>query len=132
MTVAHALAIAVLKGDMIAALALADKVREEATDTQQTLVDRCEEVFQSPVAADGFNVYTWPEFQAFCKRAGFMWNLRTRDVVITIKEGHLLLFNHEYVGTDLPGPTPAPHVPLPYHNPIIESAEFVGAGENDT
>lgn len=103
MTVAHSLAVAVLKGDMVAALALCDKVKEEATHNQQSFADLCEESFQSAADADdGYTVYSWPEFRAFCKRAGFMWNLRTRGVTFRVFEGEPVVFTHEYIGTDLP------------------------------
>lgn len=117
MTAGQSLAIAVLRGDMAAALALCDKVKEEANQTQQELADLCEETFQAGRAMDGYAVYSWPEFKAFAKRLGFMWNLRTVECTIVIREGSVVTIDHKYQGVDMPVGEPIPTTTM--HNQQI-------------
>jgi hypothetical protein len=67
------------------------------------LEERVEELMSHPVAADGYSVYHWPEFQAFCKRAGIMWGLKTRRIEITLAEGELFVVKQEYAASDTGG-----------------------------
>lgn len=102
MTTAQALAIAVLKGDLGAAYALADRLQEEANDNQELNAIREAATRGGGTAYDGHAVYHWPEFQAFAQRLGLMWNLRTIDVSIHIREGELVTIEHRYAGSDVP------------------------------
>jgi hypothetical protein len=56
----------------------------------------------TPGANDGYGVYGWPEFIAFARRLGFMWDLRTIGVVIRIYEGERVVIEHQYAGADVP------------------------------
>lgn len=101
MTLAEQMALCVLKGDMVAAYALADALveeRERGLTTQAQVAKELSE--QTSVCHDGYSVYRWPEFQAFCRRAGFLWDLRTIKMTIYINEGERLRIDHQYAGSD--------------------------------
>ena len=101
-TIAESLAIAVLKGDMTAAYVLADKLIEQSEETQQSRAIKEAATRQHRTANDGFSVYRWPEFEAFAKRLGFMWDLRTIDVTIKIHRGEMVVIDQTYAGSDIP------------------------------
>lgn len=106
-TLAEAMAVAVLKGDMVAAYALADKLqeqRDEGVDAQARAAKDLRE--NTRQAADGYDVYTWPEFQAFCKRAGILWDLRTISIEFRIAEGERMVIRQEYAASDDDRPAP--------------------------
>lgn len=95
LTLAEALAMAVLKGDTAAAYALADQLLEERARGNTPLDAGYEEVRRLE-GAMSYQVYSWPEFKALCRRAGILWNLTTTDLVIelpldgplTIRQGY--------------------------------------------
>lgn len=101
MTLAEAMALAVLRGDMVAAYALADRLQEEraADPAAQAMAQAAT---RSAGPARCHDVYQWPEFLAFARRLGFMWDLSTRDVVIRMPLDGLVEIEHNYVGTDGP------------------------------
>lgn len=97
MTLAESMAMAVLKGDMVAAYALADKLLEEREGGVEKMAKAAKALReQTPPAYDGYQVYFWPEFQAFCKRAGILWDLRTVSMTFCIAEGKRLVIDHQY------------------------------------
>src|SRR5687767_4310055 len=96
------MAMAVLKGDVAAADALADKWVEERSQTRTSRAAAEAETRTHPVPADGHQVYQWPEFRAFAARLGFMWDLRTVSVIIRITEGKMVVVDHQYAGSDVP------------------------------
>lgn len=101
MTLAESMALAVLKGDHVAAYALADKLIEQRDEGFDAMARAARELREKhPVAHDGYGVYHWPEFQAFCKRAGILWDLRTVSMTFTIEEGACLDVTQTYRGTD--------------------------------
>ncbi len=102
LTVGEAMAIVVLKGDKVAAYVLADKLIEESVETQKSRAIREAATREHPIAFDGYEVYSWPEFQAFAKRLGLMWDLRTVNLTITINEGEAVSIKQEYRGSDIP------------------------------
>ncbi len=81
-TLAESLAMAVLKGDTAAAYALADQLIEER-EGFENLKQRAIATRTYPYATDGYSVYSWPEFRAFCDRLGVLWDLRTIDITIS-------------------------------------------------
>lgn len=97
-TLAEAMAIAVLKGDMAAACALADKLIEERQQVRPEFTQHPE--LGRPVS--GYEVYRWPEFIAFAGRLGFKWDLATTRVVITIAHDEMVCIDHTYQGRELP------------------------------
>lgn len=103
-TLAEAMAIAVLKGDMAAALALADKLIEERSEVKRDFATLIEQSIPgTPVT--GYEVYRWPEFIAFAQRLGFKWDLRTIECTITMKRDELVRIDHVYAGNnDTPPP----------------------------
>jgi hypothetical protein len=101
-TIAESMAIAVLKGDYVAAYALADRLIEESHDDQNKRALREIGVREQSIADDGFSVCQWPEFRAFARRLGFMYNLHAIGAVITIKSGEMVTIQHSYAGSDIP------------------------------
>lgn len=101
MTLGEALAIAVLRGDHVAAYALADKLIEQRDEGADALAMAAKSLREeTQIAHDGYSVYRWPEFEAFCKRAGILWDLRTISMTITIEEGGMLAVDHKYAGSN--------------------------------
>lgn len=101
-TLGEEMAVAVLRGDMAAAYALADMLIEEREAGGSPMAKATQGQHKHPTASDGYAVYRWPEFQAFCKRAGICYDLKTVDMTITIREGLPLSIEHKYYGTDVP------------------------------
>lgn len=91
MTLAEAMAIAVLKGDHVAAYALADKLIEERQEKGIPL--RGDHETRS---VTGYEVYNWPEFEAFARRLGFKYDLATRDVTIRLTVDEFVVIEHNY------------------------------------
>ena len=48
----------------------------------------------------GYEVYQWPEFEAFCERAGIAWDLPTKTLKIEMSEGEILAVTQTYMGQD--------------------------------
>lgn len=103
LTLADEMALAVLRGDNVAAYALADQLLEEREGKITKMAKAAELLRAIPGAFDGYQVYLWPEFRAFCDRAGILWDLWTISMTFTIEEGSRLVVNHTYAGSD--GPT---------------------------
>lgn len=99
-TLGEAMAIAVLKGDKIAGYALADLLLEERERGVNAQARAAEELRSYPTAMDGYAVYRWPEFIAFCKRAGILWDLRTVRMAINIRLDEMVTIDQTYAGTD--------------------------------
>lgn len=100
-TLAEAMAVEVLKGDMIAAFALADALLEERDVGGSPMAKAAKEMFgkrRSVGGATGINPYHWPEFRAFCQRAGIAWDLRTISMSIHIEEGFMMRIEQKYAG----------------------------------
>lgn len=120
-TLAEAMAIAVLRGEMDAALALADKLTEERD--QGTANERIIKNYRSQnarLAADGYAVYQWPEFRAFALRLGVMVDHNTWEISFAIREGEVVEVNHRYVGFDAPQQGPIDTTTL--HNETFSTA----------
>lgn len=82
LTLAKAMAAAVINDDEAAAMALADMLANNPTRKE---LNRTAELLQTRrMNADGREVYRWPEFQAFCDRLGVLWDLLTVDLTIMI------------------------------------------------
>jgi hypothetical protein len=100
LTAGQQLALEVLKGgNMLAARVLADKVIEECKSEEDKIAMQVE-VRESPGAYDGHGVYSWPEFIAFCRRLGVMWDLNTVAIEFRIAEGERVVIKQEYAGAD--------------------------------
>jgi hypothetical protein len=100
LTLSESLAMAVLKGDTVAAYALADLLLEQRARGDAPLDEGYTAIRDGPRANDGYHVYAWPEFKAFCKRAGIMYDLLTISMVITIQEGGRLEVDQKYAALD--------------------------------
>jgi hypothetical protein len=104
MTLAEAMAMAVLKGDLTAAYALADKLLEQRANPANLVEEAARLRHEQPFSLlDGYAVYHWPEFKAFAKRMGFLYDLATVDVTIRLKEGEAVIIQHTYAGHDTTG-----------------------------
>lgn len=109
LTIGQQMALAVLRGDDVAAYALADKLMEERP---QTFEQECEVDLQerrgTAKAHDGYAVYHWPEFRAFMERLGVRWNLDTTRLSIHLNEGEMVRIDHQYAGRDTSAPRYVP------------------------
>src|SRR5215831_410332 len=101
-TLAENMALAVLKGDLVAAYALADLLQERAAAGPGKLAEAARVLREKKhkVCVDGYEVYQWPEFKAFCRRAGIAWDLNTVDMEFRIVEGEFVIVNHRYYTVD--------------------------------
>lgn len=105
-TLAESMAIAVLRKDWAAALALADNLIE-LRDNPTAMTKRAEEIYNSssrPV--DGYEVFHWPEFRAFARRLGIVWDLHTREITFTLREGEAVVIKQDYLGMEARNPNP--------------------------
>lgn len=101
MTLAESMAMAVIKGDIAAAYALADLLQEQR-EHPDSMAEQASAVHgESSRVTDGYQVYQWPEFRAFAKRLGFAWDLYTVDATIIVKEGEMVRIVQNYAGRDL-------------------------------
>lgn len=101
---AEQMALAVIREDWQTAYALADLLIEQRNTPHTTKEKDAKELREYPPAADGYIVYQWPEFQAFCKRLGVVWNLTTIDLSIHIIEGKRVEIEQRYTGRDTSAP----------------------------
>jgi hypothetical protein len=99
-TLAEEMALAVLRGDTVAAYALADQLLEERDGKVTKMAKAAEALRRKAIADDGYAVYRWPEFKAFCDRAGILWDLRTISMTFSIVEGGRLEIDQKYIGSD--------------------------------
>jgi hypothetical protein len=108
-TVAEAMAMAVFRREWDAAFALADKLID-LRNNPESLEQQAAAIHLDPNrhSVDGYRVYSWPEFQAFCRRAGIVWGLHTKRITITLEEGMSLMIYQEYNGHDM-GPQETPN-----------------------
>ena len=94
------LALAYIRGDKVAMYALSDLIQEERFREGDKLEEILTALRNHPMAHDSYTVYRWPEFQAFCKRAGIMWGLRTVDLEIILHSDEIMMIRQNYRGTD--------------------------------
>jgi hypothetical protein len=111
MTLAESMAIAVLKGDMVAAHALADRLMEERDEGFTAMARAAREVRDHDIVHSGYAVYHWPEFRAFCDRAGILHDLRTISVRVTVPAEGRITVEQEYAASDTASPTRPNHIP---------------------
>jgi hypothetical protein len=104
LTLKEEMAMAVLRGHDDAAYALADKLIEERDDGVEKLAQAAVALREGEQAHDGYAVYRWPEFEAFCRRAGILWDLRTIGMSFSIKVGERFSVVHEYAASDNQNP----------------------------
>lgn len=105
MTIAEAMAMAVIRGDRVAAYALADALIEERsnpTSMQQQAAAIHAAPDRRPV--EGYEVFHWPEFRAFARRLGLVWDLYTQEIMFTLKEGELVIIKQNYVANETRNP----------------------------
>jgi hypothetical protein len=100
LTLGESMALAVLRGDRVAAYALADQLVEEYNGGREKQAQAARALLEAPLAVDGHQVYSWPEFKAFCRRLGLLWDLRTVWLRITLAEGERPVIEQSYAGSD--------------------------------
>lgn len=100
MTLEEQLALAILRGERYAAMALVDALQEEwaRTETLDEQAKRERETMDG--VHDSRHVYSWPEFHAFASRLGILWNLRTINLRITMNHGERVLIEQTYAPVD--------------------------------
>lgn len=101
MTLAESMAIAVLKGDLLAAYALVDLLLEQRANPRSMLEQAAETHSLRLPTADSYVVFAWPEFRALCDRLGVAIDLRTRSLTIRLAMDKPVVVEQDYLGTDL-------------------------------
>lgn len=97
--VEEAMALAVLRGDKVAALMLADKLREDVyNDAYRRAATQTTQSRSIP----SWEVYQWPEFRALCERLGVPWGLATLDFKLILLMGEFVVVEHEYRASGAP------------------------------
>lgn len=108
MTLAEAMALAVLRGDEAAALALADRLIEGRLDTPGARERLASGPRRNPVSA--LEVFGWPEFRALALRLGIQHRLPTTSLTIDLDVGGSVRVTHRHLGSVAaavdPGPPP--------------------------
>jgi hypothetical protein len=100
LTLGESMALAVLRGDRVAAYALADQLIEEYNGGFEKQAQAARALREGPQAYDGYDVYSWPEFQAFAKRLGVLWDLRTISIRILLDANERVEVEQVYAGSD--------------------------------
>lgn len=92
------LALAALRGDWTAALALADLLQEEFRNlaNQEVLEAQRAAWMSNSTAMEGITLYATPEFRALCRLLNIAWELPTIDVAIIIPAEGLVRIEHNY------------------------------------
>ncbi len=100
MTMEEQMALAVLKGDRVAALMLADRICETYAEKYQSVEEGLRIIRESGQNHThmSYDVYHWPEFQAFCRRLGVAYDLPTLDLTITMRFDETVEIAHKYRG----------------------------------
>jgi hypothetical protein len=98
LTLGEALALAVLKGDKVAAYALADSLLEERARGGTPLDEGYLE--SGRPGPTGYEVYHWPEFRAFAKRLGILWSVYTNEISLRLNVDEPVEINQSYRGVD--------------------------------
>lgn len=100
MTLAEEMALAVLRGDLVAASALADKLLEDRDSGVDAMAKAARALKEKRTVHQSHEVYLSPEFEAFCKRFGILWDLRTVNMTIELPVGEAMVIKQTYRGTD--------------------------------
>jgi hypothetical protein len=111
LTMEESLALAVLQGDRVAAWALVDRLIEERERGGRLAEATLAALHPNPPGFPlGRDVYHWPEFRAFCRRLGLVWEIYTTGLVIRLDSESHVEIEHYYRGGDQ-GPEPgAPEI----------------------
>ena len=107
MNLAEAMALAVLRGDMVAAYALADQLLEQRQNPDSSQKKAAAIREQGNQGVQSYMVYHSPEFQALCKRFGILHDLPTIDLKIELPVEGVMKVTHYYHGSDV-SPTNEP------------------------
>jgi hypothetical protein len=100
-TIGEEMALDVLKGDTVRAYVLAEQLLKDRDSSRSAQAEAAKILRTKHQGVnDGYEVYRWPEFQAFCKRAGILWDLLTIGMVIHVNVGEMLKVEHTYKGID--------------------------------
>jgi hypothetical protein len=103
MNLAEAMALAVLKGDMVAAYALADKLLEQRENPTSAMdqAAKLRHEHRHGVVVSSYEVYHWPEFTALCKRLNILVDLATRDLTISLPLDGVVEVTQTYHGREV-------------------------------
>lgn len=100
MTLLEATAIAVLKGDLGAAMALVDQLNELREGMTHDEKMRAMRAAGRPHTSWSGEVYGSPEFRAFCERWGIAWDAYTVQITIHLPADGPMSVIHEHRGVD--------------------------------
>lgn len=100
-TLAEAMALAVIRGDMVAAYALADMLIMEKNAGDGGVAAQAASVIRGwPIAhIAGYDVYNSPEFEAFARKFGIAWDLNTVNMTIHLPADGPMSVIQEYRGS---------------------------------
>lgn len=97
MTLAESMAMAVLKGDMAAAYALAAKLIEQRESPSTPMEEAAKLIYErGNRVVHSSHVYMSEEFQGFCRRFGIAWDIRTVAMTITLPADGLMSVDQSY------------------------------------
>lgn len=101
MTLAEALAVAVLKGDFVAAYALVDRLTEERGAAAMPRREWSRDQHAPPPRiARTYDVISWPEFRALADRLGVAPSLFTTGLVLLFPVDGVVMVEQEYIAGD--------------------------------
>jgi hypothetical protein len=111
LTMEESLALAVLQGDKVAAYALVDRLIEERGRGGKLAEATLAALHPNPPGFPlGRDVYHWPEFKAFCRRLGLVWEIYTMGLVIRMGSESQVEIEHYYRGGDQRPQTDGPEI----------------------
>ena len=103
LSLAESMALAVLKGDEVAAYALADKLVEElgGRPSLHEVMKIVKKGYPGRLSVDGCELTNWPEWIDLCARLGVKWDLPTTKLVLTITPDESMTVEQTYYARDM-------------------------------
>lgn len=130
MTIAEAMALAVLKGDTAAAYALCDKLLEQRENPKKVIDEAWKILATRPGMVTGYEVYHWPEFQAFMTRLGIPIGLYNIEMDISLRMDEMVKVSMVNAGCDT-GAANTLIDTTTHHNEVFATSMPNPAGEID-
>lgn len=104
LNLAEALALAVIRGDLVAAYALADMLIEQKNTEGGTPMQKAAREIRASKGqvAQTYEVYSSKEFRAFCEKFGIAYDLGTVNITIHLPLDGLMSVVQEYRTHNMP------------------------------